>query len=460
MSRSHQMKLGTLLSPMGFHVASWRHPGAQLHAATDIQHYARIANTAERGRFDLLFLADSAAHSVSHPAARQRMGLIHTLEPLTLLSALSVLTKNVGLVASVSTTYNEPFHVARKFASLDHISGGRAGWNVVTSANPQEAFNFGREAHVEHAERYARATEFTQVVRGLWDSWDDDAFAHSDKETGIYFDPAKVHVLNHRGAHFKVRGPLNVPRSPQGQPVLAQAGSSGPGRDLGAGIADVVFTAQLVFEEARAFHDDLKLRAQQLGRQPDDVKIMPGIVPVIGRTAQEAEEKYEELQSLIHPDVGLMLLSELLGGVDLSGYPLDGPLPTFSQSNASKSRLKLMSDLAERENLTIRQLYLRAAGARGHLYVKGTATQIADEMEHWFRGGAADGFNIIPPYLPGALDDFVDLVVPELQRRGLARTEYTGRTLRENLGLARPPVSRASRAEPVSEQVPEQKVAP
>jgi len=433
-----QLKLGTLLSPMGFHVAAWRHPGAQIDAATDIRHYARIAQTAERGKFDLLFLADSAAQSVAHPSARKRMALVHPLEPLTLLSALATMTQSIGLVASVSTTYNEPYHVARKFASLDHISGGRAGWNVVTSANPEEAFNFGRDSHVEHADRYDRATEFTRVVRGLWDSWEDDAFTGADKEEGIYFDPAKVHVLDHRGKHFRVKGPLNVPRPPQGRPVLAQAGSSGPGRDLGAGMADVIFTAQLLFEDAKAFYDDIKSRARQLGRDPADLKIMPGIVPVIGRTQQEANDKYEALQSLIHPDVGLMLLSELLGGVDLTGYPIDGPLPKLTESNGSKSRLKLMSDLAEREQLSIRQLYMKAAGARGHLYVKGTPKQIADEIERWFTGGAADGFNIIPPYLPGALDDFVELVVPELQQRGLFRREYEGRTLRENLGIARP----------------------
>ena len=427
-----QMKLGTLLSPLGFHVAAWRHPGAQTRRTTDIQHYAEIARTAERGKFDLLFLADSSAQSVTPANARSRMALIHPLEPVTLLSALAVLTRNIGLVASVSTTYNEPLHVARKFASLDHISGGRAGWNVVTSANPEEAFNFGRDAHVEHAERYERATEFTQVVRGLWDSWDADAFV-ADKESGVYFDPSKVHVLEHRGKHFRVKGPLNVPRPPQGHPVLAQAGSSGPGRDLGAGIADVIFTAQLLFEDSKAFYDDIKTRAEQLGRHRDDLKIMPGIVPVIGRTEAEANEKYEALQTLIQPEVGLMLLSELLGGVDLSGYPLDGPLPNLTQSNASKSRLKLMSELAEREQLSIRQLYMRAAGARGHLYIKGTPSQIADVLERWFVDGAADGFNIIPPYLPGALDDFVDLVVPVLQERGLFRAEYTGGTLRENL---------------------------
>jgi FMN-dependent oxidoreductase (nitrilotriacetate monooxygenase family) len=432
------MKLGTLLSPMGFHVAAWRHPGARLEAATDVRHYAHIAQLAERAKFDLLFLADTSAHAIEPAHVRRRMALIHPLEPLTLLSALSVLTTNIGLVASVSTTYNEPYRVARAIASLDHLSAGRGGWNVVTSANPDEAFNFNREAHVEHADRYDRAAEFTRVVRGLWDTWDDDALAAADKETGIYYDANKVRALNHRGKHFSVAGPLNVPRPPQGHPVIAQAGSSEPGRNLGAGIADIIFTAQLTFEESKRFYDDLKGRAAKLGRDPEHIKIMPGIVPVVGRTQAEADEKFAALQELIHPDVGLMLLSDLLGGVDLTDYPLDGPLPKVTDSNANKSRLQLIMDLADREQLTIRQLYQHAAGARAHRYVKGTAQSIADDMEHWFRSGVADGFCVIPLYLPDALDDFATWVVPELRRRGLFRHEYEGRTLRENLGVPRP----------------------
>lgn len=436
------MKLGALLSPMGFHVAAWRHPGARLDAATDVRHYAHIAGIAERAKFDLLFLADTSAHSITPAHARQRMALIHPLEPVTLLSALSVLTSNIGLVASVSTTYNEPYHTARRFASLDHLSNGRAGWNVVTSANPNEAFNFNRDAHVEHGDRYDRAEEFTRVVRGLWDTWDDGALASADKEAGIYCDLNKLRTLDHRGKHFSVAGPLNVPRPPQGHPVIAQAGSSGPGRNLGAGSADVIFTAQLTFEESKSFSQDLKGRAEGFGRNPEHVKILPGIVPVLGRSQAEADEKYAALQESIHPDVGLMLLSELMGGVDLSGYPLDGPLPKIEHtSNAIKSRLQLIVDLAEREQFTIRQLYQYAAGARGHRYVKGTAASIADEMEHWFKSGVADGFCVIPPYLPDALEDFATLVVPELQQRGLFRHEYEGRTLRENLGVPRPSVS-------------------
>ena len=432
------MKLGTLLSPMGFHVAAWRHPGARLDAATDIKHYAHIAQIAERAKFDLLFLADTSAHAIKPAHARQRMQLIHPLEPVTLLSALSVLTSHIGLVASVSTTYNEPYHTARRFASLDHLSAGRAGWNVVTSGNPNEAFNFNRDAHVEHADRYDRAEEFTRVVQGLWDTWDDDALASADKDKGLYYDIEKLRTLDHKGKHFCVAGPLNVPRPPQGHPVIAQAGSSEAGRNLGAGIADIIFTAQLTFEESQSFYADLKGRAVKHGRDPSDVKILPGIVPVIGATQAEADQKFALLQELIHPDVGLMLLSELLGGVDLSGYPLDGPVPKITQSNASKSRLQLVMDLAERENFTIRQLYQYAAGARGHRYVKGTAQTIADEMEHWFKSEVADGFCVIPPNLPDSLDDFGTHVVPELQRRGLFRNEYQGRTLRENLGVPRP----------------------
>lgn len=443
---SKQLKLGALLSPLGFHVAGWRHPSARLDAATDIRHYAHIAQIAERAKLDLLFLADTSAHAIDPPHVRKRMALIHPLEPVTLLSALSVLTTHIGLVASISTTYNEPFRVARSVATLDHLSGGRGGWNVVTSANPAEAFNFNLDAHVEHGTRYDRAEEFTQVVRGLWDTWDDDALATADKAEGIFYDPAKVRALNHRGKHFAVAGPLNVPRPPQGHPIIAQAGSSEPGRNLGAGIADVIFTAQLTFDESRRFYEDLKSRADKFGRNPDHVKIMPGIVPVIGRTQAEADEKFAALQDLIHPDVGLMLLSDLLGGVDLSGYPLDGPLPKITHSNAIKSRLQLLTDLAEREQLTIRQLYKHAAGARAHRYVRGTAESIADDMEHWFKSGAADGFCVIPPYLPDALDDFVTYVVPELRRRGLFRHEYEGRTLRENLGVPRPRASKEVRS--------------
>jgi FMN-dependent oxidoreductase (nitrilotriacetate monooxygenase family) len=340
-------------------------------------------------------------------------------------------------VATASTTYNEPYILARKFASLDHISGGRAGWNLVTSGNEAEAFNFGREEHLAHGDRYRRAGEFLDVARGLWDSWEDDAFVR-DKATGVFFDPEKVYRLDHRGEFFGVRGPLNIPRSPQGWPVLVQAGSSGPGKALAGASAEVVFTAQQTLADAQAFYRDVKAEAIANGRSPDDVKIMPGIFPVVGRTREEAEAKFEALQNLIHPDVALSILEHRLG-VPLRHLPHDAPVPTdIPLTNAARSRQTLLLELAEREKLSILQLALRVAGARGHWQVTGTPEEIVDVMEERFLNDGADGFNIMPPHLPGGLDDFIALVVPELQRRGLFRTEYEGRTLRDHLGLRRP----------------------
>jgi FMN-dependent oxidoreductase (nitrilotriacetate monooxygenase family) len=356
---------------------------------------------------------------------------------LTLLSALSVVTSHIGLVATVSTTFNEPYNVARKFASLDHLSGGRSGWNLVTSSTESEALNFSFERHPEHSERYERAKEFYDVVAGLWDSWEDDAFLR-DKESGVYFDQDKLHVLNHRGKHFQVRGPLNVARSPQGWPVVVQAGASEAGKELAAQTAEVIFVAHQTLEEAQTFYRDIKSRLARYGRQPEHLKIMPGIFPVIGRTEEEAREKFDALQDLIHPTVGLSLLTNMSGGVDLSQYPVDGPFPELPETNGGKSRQRLLLDLARRENLTIRDLYLRIAGARGHQQVIGTPKSIADQLQQWFEEEGADGFNIMSPWLPGGLSEFADLVVPELQRRGLFRTEYEGRTLRDNLGLPRP----------------------
>lgn len=438
MSAKKQLKLGAFLMSSGHHVAAWRHPDAPADGGLNFQHYRRLAETAERGKFDMIFFADGVAvrERGKGTQAWSRSAVVH-FEPLTLLSALSVVTEHIGLAATVSTTYNEPFHLARKFASLDYLSGGRAGWNLVTSATVAEAKNFSREKHMDHTLRYERAKEFVDVVTALWDSWEDDAFLR-DKESGIYFDPDKLHIPNHKGKHFSVRGPLNVARPPQGYPVIIQAGSSEDGQNLAAQTAEVVFTAQQTLTEAQAFYSGLKGKLAQYGRSPDHLKIMPGVFPVIGKTEQEAKDKYEQIQALIHPQVGLGLLSGLVGGVDLSGYPLDGPVPDLPDTDLAKSRLKLLTDLAKRENLTIRQLYLAIAGARGHRTILGTPEQIADQLEDWFVNGGADGFNIMPPYLPGGLEEFVDLVIPELQRRGLFRTEYEGRTLRENLGLPRP----------------------
>jgi FMN-dependent oxidoreductase (nitrilotriacetate monooxygenase family) len=355
------------------------------------------------------------------------------IEPFTLLSALATQTSHIGLVCTATTTYDEPYHIARRFASLDLVSGGRSGWNVVTSANPAEANNFNREAHVEHDERYRRAWEFVGVVQGLWDSWDDDAFLR-DKQTGRYLDPAKMHVLDHKGTYFKVRGPLNVARSPQGQPVIVQAGSSDVGRDLAAGLAEVVFTAHQTLAAAQDFYDDIKQRAQKHQRNPDHVKVMPGVFPFVGRTEAEARDKYEMLQALIDPHVALAQLSTFIK-YDLSSYPPDGPVPDLPASVMVSSRPAMLIKLAREQQLSIRQLALRIAGSRGHWQIVGSPAQIADQLEAWFLGRGADGFNVMPPMLPSSLDDFVTLVVPELQRRGIYRRQYEGQTLRDNLGL-------------------------
>jgi alkanesulfonate monooxygenase len=445
---NEMMRLGAFFHPTGNHVAAWLHPDAQIDAGTNFKHYASLAQTAERGKFDLMFLADAVAVRAGKLAALSRWPQYMVFfDPVTLLSAIAPVTERIGLVATATTSYNEPYNVARKFASLDHICEGRAGWNVVTSANLSEAYNFGREAHFEHDERYDRAIEFADVVFGLWDSWDDDAFVR-DRASGRYFDPAKLHALNHKGKHFSVRGPLNVARPPQGHPVIFQAGSSEVGRELAARIAEGVFTPQHTLTGAQDFYRDMKGRMAKYGRMQEQLKIMPGLNPVVGRTAREAEEKHRFLQSLIHPDVGLELLSNALGGFDLSEYDLDGPLPDVPDHRgitAGQTAFRNIMTWAREEKLTIRQLYERYAGARGQRTIIGSPTQIADHMAEWFLGFGVDGFLIQPAYLPGGLDDFVDLVIPELQQRGLFRTEYEGTTLRENLGLQRP-ASRYARA--------------
>jgi FMN-dependent oxidoreductase (nitrilotriacetate monooxygenase family) len=436
-----QMHLGAFFHPTGHHVASWLHPDAQIDAGTNFRHYVELAQMSERAKFDLMFLADALAVRDGNlePLSRWPQYMAY-FEPITLLSGIAGLTERIGLVSTATTSYNEPYNVARKFASLDHISGGRAGWNVVTSANISEAFNFGREAHFEHGERYDRALEFTEVVFGLWDSWDDDAFLR-DRTTGRYFDPTKLHTLNHKGEHFAVRGPLNVARPPQGRPVIFQAGSSEVGRELAARTAEAVFTPQHSLEGAQAFYRDLKGRMAKYGRSPDHLVIMPGLNPIVGRTRKEAEEKHQYLQSLIHPDVGLELLSNALADFDLRPYDLDGPLPEAAYGvtpKGSTTSFRNVLSWATEENLTIRQLYQRFAGARGQRTVIGTAADIVDQMQEWFVNRGVDGFLIQPSHLPGGLQDFIDLVIPELCERGLFRTEYNGTTLRDHLGLPRP----------------------
>lgn len=430
------LSLGAFLMATGHHVAAWRHPDVPADGGLDFRLYKRLAQIAEAAKFDAVFVADSVAAPTADIASR--MARSDHFEPLTLLSALAAVTERIGLVATVTTSYNEPYHVARKFASLDHLSGGRSGWNLVTSDAAAEALNFNRQEHFGHAERYARAREFHDVVTGLWDSWEDDAFTR-DKASGQYYDPAKLHVLNHEGEHFRVQGPLNVARSPQGRPVIVQAGSSETGRELAAQTAEVVFTAQTSLAAARDFYSDLKGRLGKFGRTADELKIMPGVFVVVGQSQSEAQEKFEAFQELVEPQVGVALLSRMLGNFDLSAYPLDGPLPELPLTDSGqRSRQLLLTELAGRENLTLAQLGRRIAGGRGHYSLIGTPAQIADELQAWFEGGAADGFNVLVPHLPGGLEDVANFVVPELQRRGLFRRDYSGSTLRDHLGLKRP----------------------
>jgi FMN-dependent oxidoreductase (nitrilotriacetate monooxygenase family) len=378
----------------------------------------------------MFFLGDGFATGYSeHPST------IGKFEPISLLSALAMGTSRLGLAATASTTYAEPYHVARSFASLDHLSGGRAAWNVVTTAYAKSGAVFGRQ-HPPHAERYAMAEEFVEACRLLWDSWDDDAFI-ADKQAGRFVRPGSLHVPDFKGKYFTVEGGLNVPRPPQGHPVLIQAGSSGPGRALATRIADVVFSAQNEVTEARAFYTGLKAQVAESGRRPDDVLIMPGVFPVIGRTEREAQAIFAELNEKIDTTQAFTVLSDRLG-TDMSVYPLDAPVPPLPDTEHLKSRAALLLEMARRERLSLRELYHRVAAARGHLLLIGNPLQIADVLESWFRSGAADGFNVMPPFFPGQFDDFVEGVVPILQERGLFRADYEGSTLREHLGLERP----------------------
>ena len=428
--------LGAFPLDVGHHIAAWRHPDVPASGGSEFGFYRALAQTAERGKLDMIFFGDQMAAQYPEDETLGRTSRVTRLEPTTLLAALAGATTHLGLVGTVSTSYFEPFHVARKFATLDQLSGGRSGWNVVTSFNDKEALNFNRGEVAGHAERYRRALEFVDVTKRLWDSWDDDAFVR-DKDSGLYFDPDKLHVLHHRGEFFASRGPLNIPRSPQGRPVIVQAGASDEGRDFSAGQAEVIFTAQPNLQAARGFYQDVKSRAAALGRHADEIRIMPGVMTFIGRTHEEAQEKYQRLQSLIHPQVGWIVLKRHLG-IDLSGMPLDEPFPELELTPDFPSRQKLLIDMARGDGLTVRQFYERVVGARGHLLAIGTAAQVADQFEEWIDGQGADGFNLMLPWLPTALDDVVDLLVPELQRRGRFRHEYQGTTLRSHLGLERP----------------------
>jgi FMN-dependent oxidoreductase (nitrilotriacetate monooxygenase family) len=424
------------MRPVSIHTAAWRYPGAFPDANFNFAHYKRFIQTLERGCFDAFFMADHLAVLNMPMPALKRSATVTSFDPMTLLPALATLTQHIGLIATASTTYNDPYHVARKFASLDHISGGRAGWNVVTSSNPYEALNFGREEHMEHDARYRRAREFYDVVTGLWDSWADDAFIR-DVESGIYFDPEKMHVLDHKGPHFSVRGPLNVARPVQGWPVIIQAGASEAGRQLAAETAEVVFSGANNLRDAREYYRDVKDRMAACGRDGDLIKILPGAFVVVGDSMAEARDRKARLDGLVHHDSGLATLSVLLG-TDVSGMDLDGPLPEIPESNASRTGREKLVGMARQDNMTVRQLARYVGGSFSSLEITGTAETIAEEMEEWFEERGCDGFNVMFPYLPGGLDEFVDKVVPELQRRGLFRRAYEGRTLRENLGLPRP----------------------
>jgi FMN-dependent oxidoreductase (nitrilotriacetate monooxygenase family) len=431
------MHLNLFIHSRGHHEASWRHPAASPFALSDIRYYQTLAQQAEAGLFDSIFLADQLAlgDDIAH-------GPRTALEPVTMLAALAVSTSRIGLIATASTTYTEPFNLARQFASLDHISRGRIGWNIVTSWLATAARNYGGTAQVSHTERYARAEEFMTVVKGLWDSWAADAEL-DDRASGRYTNPERIRSINHKGAYYRVAGPLNLPRCPQGRPVLVQAGSSDTGRGFAARHAEAIFTAQMEKTKAQDFYADLKARVAAAGRGPDQALILPGLSPLIASSEGEAQRWSEELSALAHPEVGRKRLSGRFGGYDFSHLPLDTPLkpedfPEPSSVEAARSRTEVILELVRRQKPTLRQLLATLAGARGHHTFAGTPEQVADLMEEWFTDGAADGFNVMPPVLPAMLEVFIAEVIPLLQRRGLFRTAYEGETLRAHYGLAEP----------------------
>ncbi|MEK5037344.1 LLM class flavin-dependent oxidoreductase [Sporosarcina sp. FSL K6-3457] len=430
-----QMKLGAFFNLPGHHVASWRHPSSSANRTFDLEYLKELAQTAEHGKFDMVFFADVLGQT---PTEKGYSGL--KLDPVIILSALAAVTKNIGLVATLTTTYNEPFHVARKFSAIDHLSKGRAAWNVVTSANVSESFLFGKEKHLEHARRYERAEEFVDVVKKLWFSIEDEALV-IDKEKGQFLDLEKVHPVDHEGNWFKVQGTLDSPSTAQGHPVIVQAGSSEAGKELAAKTAEVIFTAWQTLKDAQIFYRDVKGRLAKYGRRPEDLKIMPGVFITVAKTEEEAFAKQKDLNSYILPEVGLAYLSNFIG-VDLTGHDVNAPLPDIGELEDKTNpqiRLNIILDIAERENLhTLREVYERIAGARGHREIVGTPKQIVDHLEEWFLNEGADGFNIMPPTFPEGLNDIVELVIPELQSRGLFRTEYESETLRGNLGLSVP----------------------
>ncbi len=435
MTEKRKMNLTAFMRPVSLHTAAWRYPGAYPDANFNFGHIKRFAQTLERGKIDGFFMADHLAVLNMPMDALKRSATPTSFEPMTLLGALAMCTERLGLLATGSTTYDTPFHVARRFASLDHISAGRAGWNVVTTSNPDASLNFGLDEHMEHDERYARAREFFDVVTGLWDSWADDAFIR-DVENGIYFDPDKMHVLDHKGKYLAARGPLNIARPVQGWPVIVQAGASEAGKQLAAETAEAVFTSMQSIPMGQAFYKDVKGRMEKVGRNPAHMKILPGCMMYVADSLEEAQAKRAKLDGLVHYASGIAALSISLG-TDASKFDPDGPLPDVPQSNASQSSRDRTVALARRENFTVRQLAQRLSGHNG-LSMLGTPKMIADQMEEWVEARACDGFTLQFPYLPEGLDLFIERVIPELQKRGVFRTEYEGATLRENLGLPRP----------------------
>ncbi len=435
------MHLMTNLFPIGSHLAGWRHKDAWPKTTMQLDVFIEMAKLAERGKFDMLFLADgNAVRAMDDPlmfVANTSTDRPATYDPLMIFAAITQHTRDIGLFATAVTTYDEPYLLARRFGSLDHLSNGRACWNIVTGNYEGDAVNFGRSTHVPRHERYDRADEFVTICKGLWDSWAEDAFIE-DKANGRFLDPAKVQRLNHVGRHFSVQGPLNVARLPQGYPVLAAAGQSEPGRELAAKHAEVVFSVALTKEEAQAVYADLTARVVRNGRNPDHFRVLVGVAVYVGRTEAEADELYAELQEAIDPAVGVAALSKFCRA-DLSGYPIDGPLPDLSEEVVGMTSYRQAIDrLAKQQNLTIRHMYKMVVPSVGHVTFKGSVSQVADQMEDWYRSKACDGFNIYMPVLPRSLEGFVDLVIPELQRRGLFRKEYPGGTLRDTLGLPKP----------------------
>lgn len=438
------LKLMTVPSPTGGVCGAWRHPNAwsDTDLVMQLKHYISIAKTAERGKFDCIFFADGlGVHQMDHPelfAAMAPPGRPAVFEPVTLLTALSQHTNNLGLVSTATTTYEAPFQLARKFASLDHLSGGRAGWNIVTSSDVEDAYNFGFDEHMAREQRYPRAMEFVEVVKGLWDSWAKDAFIQN-RETGQFLDPSRVHTLNHVGEFLKVRGPLNVARPIQGHPVMFTAGQSAPGRELAARYADCQFAVAMTKEDAIALYNDVKARLPKYGRTPDMLKIFPCISVYVGRTEEEADELYSQVSNLIPWKVGVDFLAKTLE-TDLTGYDVDGPVPEIDPGEVvgMDSVRKVAAQFIKAHGFTIRQAYQALMPLSSGPLFKGSPVQVADQIEDWYKSGACDGLMIGTPVSPKGLEDFVDLVIPELQRRGIVRTEYTGGTLRENLGLPTP----------------------